>query len=177
MDTFESIPLDSLEFNPFTEFGTEWALVTAGDPASWNTMTVAWGGFGVMWNKNVIFSVIRPSRYTYEFMERCESFTLSFFPESFKEVLTYCGSHSGRDVDKAKETGLTPMELKDSSGGGSSSVGFKESRLAYLCRKIYNQDFDPGLFLDTAIESHYPEKDYHRLYVGEIVQVFRGSGR
>lgn len=170
MITFESIPVESLEFNPFKELGKEWALVSAGDITSWNTMTVAWGGFGVMWEKNVIYSVIRPSRYTYEFIEKSDKFTLSFFRESHREALAFCGSHSGRDVDKAKATGLTPVGLE-------GSVGFKEARLTYLCRKIYHQDFDPKLFLDTAIESHYPEKDYHRLYVGEIVQVFRGNSR
>lgn len=170
MTPFESIPVESLEFNPFKEFGTEWALVTAGEIASWNTMTVAWGGFGVMWEKNVVYSVIRPTRYTYEFMEKSDRFTLSFFPGSLREALAYCGSHSGRDVDKAKETGLTPVEIE-------GSVGFSEARLTYLCRKIYYQDFNPKQFLDTAIESQYPEKDYHRLYIGEIIQVFRGSSR
>ena len=149
--------------NPFKIIGSDWMLITAGDMNSFNTMTAAWGGLGVLWHKNVCYTYIRPTRYTYEFMEKNDNFTVSFFEESYRKTLNFCGTNSGRDVDKVKETGLTPVE--DPSG----SIYFEEARLVLVCKKLYFQDLDRNNFLDPGIEKHYPEKDYHRLYVGEIL--------
>jgi flavin reductase (DIM6/NTAB) family NADH-FMN oxidoreductase RutF len=131
---------------------------------AYNSMTASWGGFGVLWNKKVCFCVIRPHRYTYSFIERSDNFTLSFFEESQRCILNYCGSKSGRDVNKTRETGLTPL------AGETGAVYFKEARLVIECRKIYFQDIDPTHFLDVEIEENYPKKDYHRMYIGEIVR-------
>ena len=100
--------LDAIDFNPYKKIGKEWFLVTAGDESGWNTMTASWGFAGVMWGKNTFTTVIRPQRYTKEFIDKAEYFTISFFKEEYKKALSFCGSHSGRDCDKAKETGLTP---------------------------------------------------------------------
>lgn len=161
---FREIKPESIADNPFKLIGAGWMLIAAGDANRHNMMTASWGGFGVLWRRNVCFCVVRPVRYTYEFMERCEKFTLSFFDEKHKSVLEFCGAHSGRDVDKAKATGLTPL-----SDGGA--VYFKEARLVLVCRKIYFQQLDPAHFLDPSIEENYPKKDYHRMYVGEIARV------
>lgn len=158
----EISPIEITE-NTFELVGSTWMLVTAGSPDSFNTMTASWGGLGVMWNKRVCFCVIRPTRYTFSFMEKSDCFTLSFFDESYKKALLFCGTKSGRDVNKVKETGLTPVM----SGAG---IYFAEARLVFGCKKIYTQDIDPGRFLDSFIETNYPQKDYHRLYMGEIVQ-------
>jgi flavin reductase (DIM6/NTAB) family NADH-FMN oxidoreductase RutF len=139
-------------------------LLTAGNKDSYNMMTAAWGGFGVMWNKNICFCVVRPSRYTYEFIENSDIFTLSFFDQSMRSVLDFCGKYSGRDYNKAAETGLTSIETRN------GSVFFNEARLAIECRKLYYQDIDPSNFIDSEIDArNYPQKDYHRMYIGEIL--------
>jgi flavin reductase (DIM6/NTAB) family NADH-FMN oxidoreductase RutF len=149
--------------NPFKLIGSDWMLITAGSRESFNTMTASWGGMGVIWNKKVCFCVVRPTRHTRLFTDSSSYFTLSFFEEQYREVLNYCGTHSGRDVNKIKETRLTPLF-------GDDTIYFAEARLVFQCKKMYYQDIDPGNFLDPTIdERNYPLKDYHRLYVGEIV--------
>ncbi|MGD0231776.1 MAG: flavin reductase [Syntrophorhabdales bacterium] len=149
--------------NPFNLIGKDGMLVTAGEPASFNTMTASWGGLGVLWGKDVCFSVIRPGRYTYTFIERSDAYTLCFFGEKYKDVLAFCGTKSGRDVDKVAATGLTPVL-------GDGPIYFEEARLVFQCRKLYFQDLIPAQFKDPAIEAMYPEKDYHRMYVGAITR-------
>ena len=147
-------------------FDERWALITAGNKNSYNTMTASWGGIGELWNKDVCFVFIRPQRYTYEFTEREEYFTVSFLPEEYKKALVFCGRNSGRDFDKAKETGLTPVEFDE-------SMGFEESEITVLCRKLYYQDIDPEGFVNAEIDGEcYSAKDYHRMYIAEIVKVF-----
>lgn len=160
---FKEIKPESIQDNPFSAIGKGWMLITAGTLKNYNMMTASWGGFGVLWHKNICFCVIRPHRYTYGFMEKAKYFSLSFFDKKYKSILEFCGSKSGRDVDKTKETGLTPA--KDRTG----AVYFKEARLVIICKKIYFQQIDPKNFLDPKIEENYPKKDYHRMYVGEIV--------
>ena len=148
--------------NVFDLIGDAWMLITAGDREAFNMMTASWGGMGVIWGKKVCFCVVRPGRNTYRFMESSDSFTLSFYDERYRKALMYCGSHSGRDVDKVKESGLTPVF-------GEKGVYFAESRLVLCLRKLYFHDIDPTHFLDRAIDAtHYPSKDYHRMYIGEI---------
>jgi flavin reductase (DIM6/NTAB) family NADH-FMN oxidoreductase RutF len=163
MKVFKEIKPEQLTDNVFRLVGSDWMLVTAGTSGDFNTMTASWGGFGVLWHKKICFCTIRPQRYTYGFMERSDYFTLSFFEKQYRETLLFMGTHSGRDVDKIAETGLTPLE---SSYG---SVYFEEARLVIECRKIYYHDLVPENFLDEKIHDNYPGKDYHRLYIGEIV--------
>lgn len=150
--------------NPFKLIGSDWMLVTAGAPEAYNTMTASWGGVGVLWNKNICWCVIRPVRYTYQFIEKADCFTLSFFEEQYRDALNLCGSKSGRDIDKAAATGLTPI-----AGKLPGTTTFQQARLVIECKKIYFQDLDPAHFLDMSIHGNYPQKDYHRMYVGEIV--------
>ena len=112
MHTFQPYPIDKMEFNPFTKIGKEWALVSAGDKTRCNTMTVSWGGVGVLWGKNVVFIFIRDSRYTKEFLDNGDLFSLSFLNEDYRDALNYCGSHSGRgEKDKFAAAGLTKAFL------------------------------------------------------------------
>jgi len=161
---FRKTAPEELADNPFELIGSDWMLITAGPPEAHNTMTASWGGLGVLWNRNVCFCVIRPHRYTYEFMERADSFTLSFFDEEFREALELCGTKSGRDIDKAEAAGLTPV-----AGTQDATTYFAEARMVLECRKIYFQDIDPRHFVDPSINDNYPQQDYHRMYVGEIV--------
>ncbi len=163
MKQWNIIQPEELDWNVFRKIGKGWMLITAGSLSSWNTMTAAWGGFGFLWQKNVVFVFIRHSRYTCEFMEKSSTFTLSFFPESCREILTFCGSHSGRDTDKAAETGLIPFDT------GHPAVGFDQAESILVCRKVYHQDIIPDHFLDKSIHTHYPNNDYHRMYIGEVV--------
>jgi len=161
---FKDIQPESLKDNVFALIGADWMLVTAGTPESYNTMTASWGGMGVLWDKHVCFCFIRPTRHTHGFMEASKFFTLSFFEEKYRSVLNYCGSHSGREVDKARETGITPVK------GKTGAVYFGEARLVIECEKIYFQDLIPAHFLSPDIERNYPKKDYHRMYIGRIVR-------
>ena len=160
---FQPVDPALIHENPFHLIGKDWMLVTAGTLAAFNPMTASWGGLGVLWHRPVCFCFIRPTRHTFGFMERGAHFTLSFFEEQYREALSLCGTRSGRELDKASAAGLTPL------AGPTGAVAFAEARLVLECRKIYFQDLDPARFLDPAIEENYPEKDYHRCYIGEIV--------
>lgn len=116
---FEEIAIEELEFNPFEKISKEWMLVTAGDEEKSNTMTASWGGVGIMWRKNVVTAYIRPQRYTKEFMDSNDLFTISFLPEEYRKAMSLCGSFSGREVgDKWKLSGssihIMWMELPES---------------------------------------------------------------
>ena len=104
MSDFIKINPEEIKDNPFKLIGKDWGLVTAGTKDSFNTMTVSWGGVGIMWNKPVAYTFIRPQRYTFEFLEKNDHFTLSFYGEEYRKALSFCGSKSGRDYDKPAET-------------------------------------------------------------------------
>lgn len=104
---FEKIEPKALDQNVFSLIGDQWMLITAGTKEECNTMTASWGGLGVLWGKPVATVYIRPQRYTLEFVEREDTFTLCFFGEAYRKALALCGSKSGRDVDKVKECGFT----------------------------------------------------------------------
>lgn len=165
---FNEIMPEQLTDNPFKLIGKDWMLITAGTPESFNTMTASWGGLGVLWERKAAFCFIRPTRYTFRFVEQSQSFTLSFFEEAHRKALLFCGSHSGRDRDKVREAGLTPVKDGD-------WIYFSQARLVLACRKLYFQDIEPVRFQDPAIDTLYPGKDYHRMYVGEIVKCLLSS--
>ena len=164
---FEKIDPKALDQNVFSLIGDQWMLITAGNQDQCNTMTASWGGLGVLWGKPVATVYIRPQRYTLEFVEREDTFTLCFFGEQYRKALALCGSKSGRDVDKVKECGFTVATAE-------GAPYFEEADLVLVCKKAYWQDMDPTHFLDGEIDSKwYPEKDYHRIFIGEILEVLR----
>ena len=143
---------------------SDWMLITAGDEAKYNMMTASWGGVGFLWNKPVAFIFVRPNRYTFEFIEKQPVFTLSFFAPEDKHILSYCGSHSGRNEDKAKACNLSVIATS------SNSISFKEAQMYFECRKLYAQDMDEKSFIDTsALTQWYGKDPLHRVYVGEIL--------
>jgi flavin reductase (DIM6/NTAB) family NADH-FMN oxidoreductase RutF len=169
----------SLGENVFSLIADGWMLITAGEGKAWNTMTASWGGLGELWNRDVAFVFVRPTRYTYGFMEGSELFSLSFFGEEGRAALSVCGSTSGRDTDKAAAAGLSPAVLQLPTGGARggasgdvsgdvSVVGFEEARLVIACRKVYAADIEEAKFVDRELLKNYPKKDYHRMYVGAI---------
>ena len=164
---FEKIDPKALDQNIFSLIGDQWMLITAGTEDKCNTMTASWGGLGVLWGKPVATVYIRPQRYTLEFVEREDTFTLCFFGEEYRKALALCGSKSGRDMDKVKECGFTVATAE-------GAPYFEEADLVLVCKKSYWQDMDPTHFLDGEIDSKwYPEKDYHRIFIGEILEVLR----
>lgn len=147
----------------------DWFLVTAGTKDSYNTMTANWGGLGFLWNKNVAFVFIRPERYTHGFIEREDRLTLSFYPEECREALTVCGTKSGRDIDKAAETGLQPVELP------SGTMTFAQARLTLDCKVIFKNVMKEEDFVDQEIiKTWYGNVGhYHSVYVVEIEKVYQ----
>lgn len=164
---YRKISAREIEGNVFKMIGDDWMLITGGDEKSFNTMTAGWGGMGILWGKPVAFSYVRPQRYTKEFMDSGDYHTLSFYSEQYKNALSICGAKSGRDTDKVKEAGLTP------AFADCGAVYFDEADLVLVCRKLYYDDLKPENFLVPEISKTYKEKDYHRLYIGEIIEVLK----
>jgi flavin reductase (DIM6/NTAB) family NADH-FMN oxidoreductase RutF len=159
---------------PFSTIGHDWMLITAGNGlgrSEWNTMTASWGSFGVFWNKRTVTCLIRPSRHTFSFVEREDLVTFSFFPGDMKKVLQVCGSTSGTDTDKAQAAGITPVLLE------TGAVGFAEAKLNLVCRKMFAQDILPESFLEPDMMKLYPQGDYHRMYICEILRVYQNDDR
>lgn len=160
----KEISVRDLYENAMELIGDDWLLLTAGNGDSYNMMTASWGMIGHLWHKDVCSVFIRPQRYTYEFFEKHDTFSVSVLPESLRHIMTLCGKESGRDTDKMHLDGLTPVET-------DGTVYFREARLVFVCKKLYTQDLKEENFCDTAIvDRHYPAKDYHRMYVGEIIR-------
>ena len=131
----------------------------------YNTMTISWGSLGTMWNRPFVQVVVRPTRYTYTFMERYPTFTLSAFPDDCHDALRLLGSKSGREGDKIAESGLTPQ-----ASARVGAPGFAEAELVLECRKIYFDDYEPTHFLADYIQKNY-KNDFHRVYFGEILAI------
>lgn len=162
----EPSKLAQIEFNPYQKISNEWFLVTAGDDSGWNTMTASWGFAGIMWGKQTFTTVIRPQRYTKEFIDKSNEFTICFFKENYKKALAFCGSHSGRDCDKAKETGLTPFFF-------DGVTAFEQADMVLVCEKAYVQAMDNDCFVNKALaEENYAAGDYHCQYIGVVKEVY-----
>jgi flavin reductase (DIM6/NTAB) family NADH-FMN oxidoreductase RutF len=168
----KSISFDTLRVKSHHLWDKQWIVLTSGDfvEGRFNSMTVGWGSLGTMWGKPFAQVVVRPIRHTYGFMEDYNTFTLCAFPEDYRQALQVLGTKSGRDGNKIAEAGLTPI-----ASTKVASPGFAEAELIIECRKMYWDDMEPTHFLDPDIEKNYPQKDYHRVYFGEIVAI-HGEG-
>jgi flavin reductase (DIM6/NTAB) family NADH-FMN oxidoreductase RutF len=163
----KDIPVNELLLHPFDVWNNNWALLSSGDFAAreFNCMTISWGSLGYMWNKPFAMVVVRPQRYTRKFIDASDSFTLSVFPEQYKETLETLGSTSGREMDKVNASGFTPQ-----SSSRVASPSFLEAELTIECSKMYFDDYEPDNFLADFIEDLY-EDDYHRMYFGQVLAV------
>lgn len=165
MSQFKVITPEEIKSNPFHLIGKEWMLVTAEMDGKVNTMTANWGGVGVMWNKDVVFVVIRPQRYTKEFVDHSSTFSLTFFDQSYKKELAYLGNKSGRDEDKIAHTHLE-IVYED------NTPYFNQAKTVLICKKLFAQDYQKESFIDLMIEKEvYDSTDYHTLYIAEITKV------
>ena len=161
---FQSIEPKALDLNVFSAIGDQWMLITAGTAEKCNTMTASWGGLGVIWGAPAATCYIRPQRYTKEFVDREDYFTLSFCGEAYRKALSLCGSKSGRDVDKVKECGFTVR------AAACGAPYFEEARLVLVCRKRFAQEMHAACIDPEIREKHYPKHDFHTQYIGEIVE-------
>ena len=169
---------ETKDYKAFTMFENRWALVTAGMLDDFNTCTVSWGSMGNIWGPNggdisTVTVYIHPARYTQEFMAKYDTFTVSFFPESYHKDLGYLGSHSGRDENKVANSGLTPVVAGD-------GVTFKEAELTFVCKKLYEHQFDEA-YLAEKVKDYYASNpavytqaghdrwEPHYMYIGEVV--------
>ena len=166
----KEIRFSQLDINPYTAIGEDWMLVTAGNAErGYNTMTASWGHLGSIWGHHggsataVIY--VRPQRYTKEFVDREQTFTLTFFDGAYRNALAYLGSHSGRDGDKVAHVGLTPVFEED-------TTYFAEAKLVLFCRKLYQAPLKEECFIDSdVVEDCYPNRDFHDLYIASIEKV------
>lgn len=143
-------------------------LLSATDSRGTNAMTVAWGGFGVMWGQPVAFFGIRPSRYTYTFAEAGERFSLMALSEEHDAALSYCGTHSGRDGDKLAAAGLMPITLP------SGAFCVDEADLAFDLKKIYSYPLSPTDFWSQdAVGKWYEKGDFHKLYFARVEKIYQ----
>ena len=165
MHTFQPFPMDLLEINTFTKFAKEWALVSSGTKKNANTMTIGWGGIGVIWGKNVAYIFVRDSRYTKELIDKGDFFSVAFLNENYREALKYCGAHSGREGDKFEAAGLTLTS--------KHSIPYPdEANLVFLCQKMASVPITKECFNMSKIdEKWYPDGDYHTMYIAEIIEV------
>lgn len=165
----KQIEINEFSENPFKLIGSDWMLITAKKGDKTNMMTASWGGVGILWNKPVATIYVRPQRYTKEFIDNEEYFSLCVLPEEYRQILNYCGTKSGRDEDKIAETKLTIDE--------SEKVPiFKESRLVLICKKLYAQDLTEQSFIDKSlVEKNYKAKDFHTMYIAEIEKILTNN--
>lgn len=163
---YEKISPEEISGNFFNMIAKEWMLITAGNSEKFNMMTASWGGVGVLYNKPVAICFINPARYTYNIMEKNDTYTLTFYSEDYRKALEYCGTKSGRDEDKVKGSGLTPVSTEN------GAMAFKEARLIIECRKLVSQ----SISLDAIDNSQEREKramqPMHKMYIGEILNVW-----
>ncbi len=164
MHTFQPFNIEEVDFNAFTRIGKQWALVTAGNKTKYNTMTISWGGLGVLWGKNVALAFIRDSRYTKQFIDEGDFFSVSFLTEKYRDALNLCGSESGRDCDKFEKAGL--------SAQFRHGIPFvDEAEVVLLCRKMAAVPIDTADFIDASLaEKFYKDGDPHTMYVAEIIE-------
>jgi len=148
----------------FEQFDKKWALLTAGNKEKFNSMTISWGGMGTLWGKPVVTAYVRTSRYTHDFMDDNDYFTVSFYPEEFKSVLGVFGSKSGRDIDKMNYEGLTAVEAGE-------SMSFAEAEVTLVCRKLFKQKLDEENMPDDVVKAFYRSDASHDMYIGEVVDI------
>ena len=163
---YRQITPEELSGNIIKMVSKQWMLITAGQPDKFNSMTAGWGGIGVLWSKPVVFIAVRDTRYTYQFLERENYFTLTFFDEKYRAQLHMFGTKSGRNVDKLKESGFTAIN----TGKG---MAYEEAKLIIACKKIYGDKLEATNASNLEPNPwFFKGAGYHKLYFGEIVGIW-----
>ncbi len=162
---YKQITPDKIPGNIYKMLSENWMLITAGDDSGFNMMTASWGGLGHFLQKPVAFCFIKPTRHTIKYMENHDTYTLSFYTETYRDALNYCGSHSGKDIDKVKGSGLTPITT------AHGSKAFSEAWMIIECKKLVTQQLTPESILDTKAREKSGEEQ-HKMFIGEIINVW-----
>lgn len=141
------------------------ALLTAGNLTNHNTMTIGWACEGKLWNKKVLIVFVKQNRYTYEFMENNDYFTVSFYDDKYKNdvIITY-GTKSGKNIDKDSISKLTPIEVE------YNCTSYKEASKTIICKKIYASEFNKQIIPSDIVEKYYLNEPVHTMYIGEIIE-------
>lgn len=160
---FKEIKATNIKGNLIEKISNEWMLISAGNENGYNMMTASWGFIGEMWGKDTAIAMIRPQRYTMEFIEKSDYYTLSFYGEQ-RDIHKVCGSKSGRDVNKTELAGLTPLF-------SNNTVYFEEADLVIICKKQYVDTIKEENFIDSSPLKWYENKDFHNMVFGEIIKV------
>lgn len=163
---YRQIAPDKIPGNIIKMLSEDWMLITAGNDSRFNMMTASWGGLGHLYNKPVSICFINPARYTYQLMESGDTYTLSFYTEAYRDALNYCGHNSGKDGDKVKAAGLTPITTP------SGAKAFSEAWLILECKKLVSQSLIPEALADPTLKTQWSGKPMHKMYIGEILNVW-----
>lgn len=163
---YKKITPDKIPGNIIKMLTEDWMLITAGNNQEFNMMTAGWGGLGCMFGKPVAFCFIAPTRYTYKLMEKNDTYTLTFYTEAYREALNTCGSKSGKDTDKVKASGLTPISTPE------GSKAFAEAWLIIECRKMVSQSIIPEAITNQKLKEEWEGKQLHKMFIGEIINVW-----
>ncbi len=161
--SFREISAKEIKDNIIKNIADEWMLITAGNKDEYNMMTASWGFMGEMWGADSVVAAVRPQRYTMEFIDKNDYFTLSFYGDK-KEIHKVCGSVSGRDVNKTEMTGLTPVF-------SDNTVYFGEARLVIICKKQYVAPLTADRFIDKSVMEKWYNNDLHNMIIGKIEKV------
>lgn len=162
-----TVPFEDVKVSIFELMDKGTPLLTAGTKEAFNTMTVSWGSLGTLWTVPACTVYVRPQRYTHQFMESSDYYTLSFFSAEYKEQMALCGSKSGRDIDKVKACGFTPAFTEE------GAPYFEEAEMVLVCKKMSSQDFDPAGFKEQRVRDKYTAGDFHTMYFGQVLRVLK----
>lgn len=166
LDGYKQISPDKIPGNIIKMLNDDWMLITAGNKEQFNMMTASWGGLGMLYGKPIAMCFINPTRYTYQLMEKNDTYTFTFYTEAYREALKYCGSNSGKNTDKVKGSGLTPITTPE------GSQAFGEAWLIIECRKLVSQSITPEAISNEKVKEEWIGKQLHKMYIGEIINVW-----
>lgn len=177
MGSLHAVDVESLPQLPFSNFGSDFALVGAcargidehnPEVDRANMLTAAWGSMGTYWNRPVVTTLIRPHRYTREFLDAADTFGVSFVPKAYEDALWFIGHHSGRDMpDKVTQAGLHECIVD-----GIPTV--EEATLVLVCKKLYVAPLRADAFVDTdIIPERYPKADFSLQYIGAVLAAYQ----
>ena len=156
----------TFETDIFAQFDRKWALLTAGTPDDFNMMTISWGGMGTLWSRPAVTVYVRESRYTLPYMQKGETFTVSFYPEEQRKCLAVLGTMSGREMDKMHDSGLTPVEA-------DGCVTFDEAQTTLVCKKLFSQLLPKERIPEQIVEECYSDDAEHVMFIGEVTRIIR----
>jgi flavin reductase (DIM6/NTAB) family NADH-FMN oxidoreductase RutF len=170
-ELFSPIEAKDIPGDVFTHVGTDYTVITAGNPEHYNSMVASWGGWGILFNQPSTWCFLRSSRYTLELMRKEQTYTMTYFDEAYKEDIILFGMKSGRDTDKMKESQLTSVQTP------AGNMTYKEARLILECKLTEVTTVSPGDFYTEEgrqfiTDAHAETNDYHKLVFGEITAVW-----